>query len=307
MDYAFYKMRFRAATHFGDKRLTDSEISAPADTVFSALCHEALKNYGADGIEKLVRLANEGRLLLSDALPFLDYDFYIPKPISGAKRNDEDDDYGGKKAFKKLKYVPAALLQDYLEGNFDAALELETQRNFGKSDVRAAVSVDDPPRPFYVGTFAFAENAGLYLIVGHDGEGGFAESLLESLAFGGIGGKRSSGLGRFDLERASCDELTDLLVNSAASRKRMTLSASMARPDELEKALAGASYALKRRGGFVSSPDYAERHVKKRDFYSFAAGSCFVNAFEGAVFDVSRGGRHPAYRYAKPLFAGIPS
>ena len=40
--------------------------------------------------------------------------------------------------------------------------------------------------------------------------------------------------------------------------------------------------------------------------YVFAAGSCFKNEFEGDIYDVTNGGSHPVYRYAKPLFMGVP-
>jgi CRISPR-associated protein Csm4 len=49
----------------------------------------------------------------------------------------------------------------------------------------------------------------------------------------------------------------------------------------------------------------AERLEKKRDFYSFAAGSVFQNKFEGDIFDVSIKGNHPVWRYAKPLFMAV--
>ena len=44
MNYTIFKMRFKAAVHICDKSLTDSEMTIHADTVFSALCHEALKS-----------------------------------------------------------------------------------------------------------------------------------------------------------------------------------------------------------------------------------------------------------------------
>ena len=51
---------------------------------------------------------------------------------------------------------------------------------------------------------------------------------------------------------------------------------------------------------------YAEEYRRKRDLYVFAAGSCFKNEFEGDIYDVTNGGSHPVYRYAKPLFMGVP-
>ena len=75
--------------------------------------------------------------------------------------------------------------------------------------------------------------------------------------------------------------------------------------DELEQALEDASYLMQKRSGFVASAIYADEWRKKRDLYVFSAGSCFKNCFQGDIFDVSDGGRHPVYRYAKPLFMGV--
>ena len=49
----------------------------------------------------------------------------------------------------------------------------------------------------------------------------------------------------------------------------------------------------------------AKEARRKRDFHVFAAGSCFANQFLGDIFDVSTGGAHPVYRYAKPLFMEV--
>ena len=56
----------------------------------------------------------------------------------------------------------------------------------------------------------------------------------------------------------------------------------------------------------MASEFYAEEYRRKRDLYVFAAGSCFKNEFEGDIYDVTNGGSHPVYRYAKPLFMGVP-
>lgn len=85
----------------------------------------------------------------------------------------------------------------------------------------------------------------------------------------------------------------------------MLLSVALPADDELENALENASYLLEKRSGFVASSDYAEEWRKKRDLYVFTAGSCFVNCFAGDIYDVSEGGKHPVYRYAKPIFMGV--
>ena len=302
LDYAVFKMRFLAPLHAGGKNLTDAGFSINADTLFSALCHAARAAGGERGVEELTDEARAGRLALSDAFPYIDGDLYIPKPIM---RVESAGDYGDKKMFKNLKYIPANLLPEYLSGKFDAGESISVLDKLGVSETRTRVVLGNEPRPYHVGSFSFADNAGLYVIVGFEGDCGFVETLFTALSYSGLGGKRTSGLGRFEVCRDDARELGRAISGSSGCPKFMTLGVSMARPEELGAALAGATYALTRRGGFVSSPDYSESPVKKRDFFSFSAGSCFEYKFEGDVFDVSGGGRHPVYRYAKPMFLGI--
>ena len=89
------------------------------------------------------------------------------------------------------------------------------------------------------------------------------------------------------------------------SDRYMLLSVALPADEELENAMENASYLLEKRSGFVASSDYAEEWRKKRDLYVFTAGSCFVNCFAGDIYDVSEGGKHPVYRYAKPIFMGV--
>ena len=85
----------------------------------------------------------------------------------------------------------------------------------------------------------------------------------------------------------------------------MLLSTALATDEELESALDGASYLLTKRSGFIASDTYALEARRKRDLFVFASGSCFVNRFSGDIFDVSIGGGHPVYRYAKSLFVEV--
>ena len=43
MEYKAYKLMFQGAVHFGKQNLDEGEYSFYADTLFSALCQEALK------------------------------------------------------------------------------------------------------------------------------------------------------------------------------------------------------------------------------------------------------------------------
>ena len=280
-----------------------------ADTLFSALCQEALMLYGEEGIQKLTELVRHGELLLTDAMPVHHNTYYIPKPmlrIEGERTGDSSQ----KKAFKKLKYIRLTSLPDYLSGTLNPEEEGKSMEKFGKAEIRTMASVTEgkDTKPFPVGVFKYGDGWGLYFILayGQKETKNFAEELLMSLELSGIGGKRSAGLGKFTLENAKMpEEFVAKLNTGKENAHHVTLSVSMAEDAELETALRGAGYSMVKRSGFVASYTYEESFRRKEDFYMFGAGSTFRHPFGGTLRDVSSGGSHPVYRYGKPLFLEV--
>ncbi len=318
MKFSIYKLSFKTAVHFGNGRLTESGMTFYADTLFSALFKEALKLQGNDGAQELLKMAKGGRLLLSDSMPYYDDTLFLPKPITQPQTTEKrESDSVMKKKFKKLRYIPAEDIDSFLGGSYDPAETADKLGRIGKSSIRgtAAVPDKDDAQPFNIGVFTFGfydetarsfeKNSGLYFIAGTDGEeaGYLLDDLMDSLSYTGIGGKLSAGLGKFEYTYGDLPE--HLAKRLGGGSKQMTLSLCMAQDAELETALDGAEYELIKRSGFVSSDSYADSPQKKRDFYCFKGGSCFENSFSGDVFDVSAGGAHPVYRYAKPMLIGI--
>lgn len=302
MKYEIYKLKFTTGVHFGDGMLNDSIYTFRADTLFSAMYIEALKA----GLErKLYEGVCSGKLLFSDALPYVEDQYMVPKPIlyiEPKNRGDSSD----KKKYKKLKYLPADKLDAYLSGNID--LDKDPMKEFGEFSQRtmAAVRREDETLPYQVGVYRYKEGRGLYFIVGYREPEmlELAESLLEAVSFGGIGGKKSGGLGRFEYKKGRRDgKLKERLGQSGTYQ--MLLSCALPQKEEMESALEGASYLLEKRSGFVASETYAEELRKKKDLYVFSAGSCFKNPFRGSVYDVSEGGNHPVYRYGLSMFMGV--
>ena len=79
MDYTIFKLNFLAATHFGRGGLTKVKGTLTADTIYSALCIEAA-SMGVLG--QLTRVVDQDYLRISDGLPFIGADYYIPKPLT---------------------------------------------------------------------------------------------------------------------------------------------------------------------------------------------------------------------------------
>lgn len=303
MNYTVYKLKFTTGVHFGRGFLNDSDYVFQADVLFSAMYIEALK-CGKE--EELYDSVKSGKLLFSDALPFTSDFYMVPKPllrIENANQGDSEE----KKKYKRLRYLPVDYLDKFLSG--DMNLEEDPMKDFGRfhQRVMAAVRKEGDTLPYHVGVFYFHSANGLYVIIAHESEKEkcLAEELLEAVSYSGIGGEKSRGLGRFKLKIPGRGKEILIKHMQKESSKKMLLSTALPQDSEMDIALTDASYLLGKRSGFVWSDSYADELRKKEDLYVFMAGSCFKNCFEGDIFDVSGGGKHPVYRYAKPLFMGV--
>ncbi len=307
MDHRLYKLRFQNAVHFGKTDLDEGEYTCCADTIFSALCQEAVK-IGADTLQTFYQYAKDGALLLSDAFPYMGDTYFLPKPMKRIENAEHDGDSVIKKAYKKLRYIPADMLDTYLQGKYDILHAPDFDR-LGHFEIKESVAIrgKDEPGPYRIGTYYYNEGNGSYLIVGYQDER--AEKLLEdlfiNLSYSGLGGKRASGFGRFTFYSKDLPSgLTNRL--KAVGDRYMSLSVALPREDELETTLDGAEYLLCKRSGFVASDQYAPEQMRKKDLYVFRAGSCYSTRFCGDIYDVSgKGGRHPVYRYAKPMLMEV--
>ena len=308
MKFKIFKMNFTGAVHFGEGGLTTSEDTLMADTVFAALCNEAAMQ-DSDTLEKLVDSASKGKLLISDALPYIGKTLYLPKPILEVRGKDEGNS-AIKKALKKLRFIPADKLGIYLRGDLDIAEEAKTFHDaFTHPDLIEKVTVPEGEitRPYAVAVRRFQKGSGLYLCVGYDTEETcdmFSE-LFENLSYSGIGGKRSSGYGRFEVTVSGGGEPLVQKLQTMNAKKYMSLSVSLPAEGELDGVITGADYLTVKRSGWVGSVSYADIMRKKKDLYMLAAGSVFSGRFSGDIFDVSDGGKHPVYRYGKPMLMAI--
>lgn len=325
MRYSLHKLAFCAPVHFGGESGSSGLVAAQralrSDSLFSALCAEAA---AAGNLEELVDYARNGALRLSDLMPYTPAALYVPKPclpVTGTQSAPSPRDSDDRKRFKKLEYIPVASFAEYVSAvtrggaEFDPRPALGDMAGLGRPAVRTRVALGDgESRPYHVGSFTFTPGCGLYLLAGTADTAAAAllGDLLAALALTGVGGKRSSGYGRFsvasveDLAASAHAESRRLAAMLEAPGLAMSLSTALPRDEELESALEGAAYTLIRRGGFVDSAVYAPGQVKKNEVYAFAAGSCFARRFEGELRDVSGGaGAHAVYRLLKPMFAGV--
>ena len=192
MNYEIFKLNFCTAVHLGNGKLSDAESVIFADTLFSALCQEAAALYGNEGVQRIAKYAEQNELLLTDAMPFYQNTFYIPKPMVRIEI-EQSGDSSQKKEFKKLAYIRLESLDSYLSGTLNPAEERESMWDFGKTEIRTMASVTEgaDTKPFPVGVFRYGDDWGLYFILAYAEKvvRDFVEELLMSLELSGIGGK----------------------------------------------------------------------------------------------------------------------
>ena len=310
-----WKLNFTTGVHFGTGGLAKGTFTMMADTLFSALCIEAVSR--KDGsLEKLVSCVQNNELRIADLLPYEGSRYYLPKPLCDIPHG-EHIDIMREKVLRKIDYLSIDELGVFLDGTLshETAHGLSLAHRLGhsvlmqKAVIAREVTGEDglsatETKPYGVQVYTFAKGNGLYLLAQAKTEEllDFLEELLDSLGVTGIGGKISSGYGKYDLFTASVPETLAKQLDSTDGHLFMTLSCCIPAEQEMVSAMKDAGYRLEKRGGFVQSNTYSNTPLKKRDLFLMTAGSVFKAPFSGELPDVAVSGTHPIYRYAKPLW-----
>ena len=325
--YCLYKLKFPYGVHFGSENsgigLEKANIGCFCDTFFSALAIEILKLFGESKLKEFVELSKKGEILFSDLHPFIEEELYIPKPIFSYNENKthiNEKEEINKKKLKKLSYIPITEFQDYLQFLKKESSFPDFSCEFGEFSLVEKVKISrtdltEDNEMYSLSVFNFKNNAGLYFIVKYpDTYKRFFEKVLKSLSYSGLGGKRSLGYGRFELAEdcieldeecyiTESDKIMAKLIRFTGSHY-LTMSATYPNKNEIEKVKAGF-YSLIKRQGFVYSNTYSNVLSKKVSTVMIKAGSCFPQKLNGDICDVSDNGRHPVYRYGKPIMLGF--
>lgn len=296
--FKLYVMKFDHA-HFGEGMLNDSVDNFDASRLYSALYQEAIKLGKADDFWSLTSGKD---FYLSDAFPYYK-EPYLPKPIGFpmVERQAHSIDElrlvrREAKTVKKIKYIPFSLFNDYLNNKVEINEVADAQSGLSETYVRMRKGVD----PYEVGVTAF--NSSLYVIATPSL---LFDELMGSLQYSGLGGKRTTGLGQFDLFIKEVPSTMERYLMNSDSEKFMLLTSSLPKDDELNWASKGAKYLLKKSSGYAFSTE-AKELLRKQDVYKFKAGSTFNNSFEGSIIDVRPDGfPHSVWHYSKGLFYAI--
>lgn len=328
------KLKFTTSIHIGSDNATpdisSSSNTMHADTFYSALIIESYKYGGVDKLEKINNIFKNGAKL-SGLMPYKKDTYFVPKPIINieAQRNSTlKNDSVDKKILKNLTHIDISKFDEYLnlisgeKSSYNPKNDADRLNAIGKEKTRTQLRIEDfqngrqqrldNPMPYYVGTFTFNDDSGLYFLLDiQEDYLGEIMKLVDSLGYTGIGGRVSSGLGKFIVEEVLPLKNSDKLkpfsdrLNLQKYNRFMTLSVCLPKDDELKRVHKSANYLLLKRSGFIQSYTYSDTLQKKKDKFAFSPGSVFAQKFEGDIYDVSVFGSHKVYRYLKPFFIGV--
>ena len=302
MLYRIYKLRFLTSVRFGKSLSGGVFTSFLSDTLFSALYLGLSETAEAD---RLLAAVREDRLRFTDAFPFDETDFFIPRPAGiTPAQSDMDTDPAQRKLYKRIQYIPSSLFTAWMKGSI---LPRDLLRAFGETIVSDRVNRrEEQPLPYQMAGFRYNPGCGLYVIAAAaDSQAmDLMDRGMRMLSASGIGGRVSSGWGHFDLECAEIPDSLRLALEADGNRRQMLLNAAFPLAEEAEAVMPQARYTLVRRGGFTRGQD--EKPVKKRTAWLLAAGSTFDRRFNGQIIDAATISPHPVWRYAKAFMMGVP-
>ena len=330
MQYKIFKLKFETPVHFGSEKvgtsLENTQIICHSDTLFSAMCQEILKIYDEIKLLDFVDMVEDGDLLFSSLLPYNGNNLFLPKPCLLLNREISKEDTSSssikKKKMKKLEYISINDFQnyiDYLKTGNDFDYDEDTYK-ICENETTAKVSLNrdsDKNNIYYVGGTYFKENCGLYVVVAYNNDEQIElfEKILTSLGYSGIGGKRSNGYGKFEIEDEMYPDPNGLeekkLIYSLLGTDgdyQEALSVVSPSEEELENNDFDKSfYKLISRNGYVYSTTYTLENtlIKRKSLSMFKEGSCFPFKIEGEIKDVSDNGNHPVYKNGKMLKIGV--
>ena len=314
MPYLIEKCTFTAPLHVGHERTSNSLESAEmilrSDTLFSAMTHEAVRQ---GCMAEWIEAVSSGRIAFSDMLPYHGDTYYLPKPacfVPAKERPVQDENSSvKKKQMKKLQVLPPEALEKFMRGE---EIQVDQVPDFGRGELQQrlhrARDPKDDPKPYYVGRYFFHQGCGLYTIVRAEGQADaeLFRHLFKDLGVTGVGGKVSSGLGKYETMEMPVPKPLEKMLADEGAPSQVLLSTALPQEDELPSAMEGAATVVLRRAGFVQSSTYISPLMKRRTLYMFRSGSTFRRRFRGALMKVGDGeGAHPVYRCALGLFAGV--
>lgn len=315
-----YHLNFRSPLHLGRRGvgLEETEISIPADTLFSAICQTWRTFYGEESLTNFLAQYETGEpFLLTSAFPFAGDVRFFPKPLDLNVNADDD-----RKKLKTVRYLSEKRFRQIVNDKsaaFDADDLIKEKNLINNGQLwlhdddkcpSTVWSIDKRPRVtldrqssaseiWHLGGVKFNRSCGLWLDAKFETEETQRqiETILRVLGDTGIGGERSAGYGLFDLHAQPAEP------ESARKTDRfVTLSPVCPRnAEQLGTLIQGddVAYTLEERSGWIGSPE--GNGLRRQQVWMFTEGSVLGGngAAVGRLVDLKPDScPHPVWRYA---------
>ncbi|GAB1543756.1 type III-A CRISPR-associated RAMP protein Csm4 [Scytonema sp. NUACC21] len=332
------KLNFgQSPAHFGELGIGIEETSerVRSDTLFSAWVSAYARLFGKDGVEELLRqfLNPSPPVRMSSTFIYREKGenkiYYLPRPLKFPTNYPQGDDLAFFKTYKKLQYLPLEVWKRWYQGGgfttsdrkeLIAETEGKSQgqlRNLGTFDYKQTYKIGHQPKVavdrvtratnFYHTGFVQFEtgnsHSGLYFLLYFSQNNPQLENdlhaALKFLGEEGLGGERSSGAGRFEVDWKALPKTWQEVVDfSDKPGYHCLMSLFWDEGSNLQQLIANnSSYEIQERGGWIASP-FSGRQKRRKFVRMFAEGSVFLGTPQGKLVDVTPQGfsTHSIYR-----------
>jgi CRISPR-associated protein Csm4 len=247
--------------------------------------------------------------------------YYVPRLLEPPRNYPIGDDLEFTKVYKKLAYLPLEVWQrwyqgagftqadrqeliDEVTGRSSGRLRQAGTFDYGKTFERVElpkIAVDRTTRAtnlYHTGLVQFQWEktaagleslSGLYFLLYFPTANPTLEDELHAalnlLGEEGIGGERSSGAGRFEVEWESLPQQWQDVVDFASADHHALISLFWERSIAPEL-LTTTQYTLQERGGWIASP-FSGRQLRRKSVQMFAEGSVFSQRPTGKLANVT--------------------
>ncbi len=226
-----------------------------SDTLFGAIAN-ALRRLNED-VEEFIGKVRDGELKFSSCFPFENGTYYLPAPHLPVE--------------KKWKFLSLENFEKVISGDIQSA-EGDEIKSVEKFEIPKVVldRVTSNSSIYYLTALRFAESSGLYFLV--DGNNRPIKRALKFLQDEGIGGKKTWGLGKFEIRE---DEI------KIKERGGCYTTLSLSYPKNLGNVVYWKPVV---RSGWINT---AKATLRKPKIIMASEGSIFKDAEEGEVINLS--------------------
>lgn len=318
------QLQFDGAAHFGEVGIGIEATSdrLRSDSLFSSWINAFAQLFGKEAVEELLQrfLNQPPPVRMSSTFIYQrngqDDIYYLPRPLKFPVNYPANNDLEFFKSYKKLAYLPLKVWQRWYQGegftkSDRAELIDETKgksngklRGSGTFDYSDAckigrvpkIAVDRATRAtnlYHTGFVQYNLLSGLYFLLEFPQKDERLENnlhaALQLLGEMGVGGERSSGAGRFEVEWL---ELPPDWKKAIQAPQGATHHCSISLfwdsdLSEVERVMGtDTAYELLERSGWISSP-FSGRQLRRKSIQMFAEGSVFSAAPTGKLADVT--------------------